>query len=237
MGKGGYITQVPLTVPGLVTWLDADDPSGNGTQPANSSAIATWVDKSGNGYSPTQATGANQPLFTLNRLGGKPGVVFDGVNDSLAKTSYYNLKQMTIFVVGNINTQSDTFYEVSNGTINTGTSCFYLITDLFSRYTQGTSTLKDVVKTNGLPFGPSIVTNYYDGSNLYSYVNAQLTGSVASTVNTNTLNKLNVGCLASNNFFMDGFINELLIYSIPLSGTEITKVTRYLANKWGISIS
>lgn len=231
-------TVFPLTVPGLVTWLDADDPSGNGTQPANSSAIATWVDKSGNGYSPTQATGANQPLFTLNQSGGKPGIVFDGVNDFLAKTSYYNLKQMTIFVVGKINTQSDTFYEVSNGTINTGTSCFYLTgSNLFSRYIQGTSTLKDVVKTTGLPFGPSIVTNYYDGSNLYSYVNAVLTGSAPSTVNTNTLNKLNVGSLASNNFFMDGFINELLIYSIPLSETELTKVTRYLANKWGIAIS
>ena len=44
--------------------------------------VSTWTDRSGNGYSPTQATAVNKPTFKISQQGGNPTIRFDG-GDSL----------------------------------------------------------------------------------------------------------------------------------------------------------
>jgi len=53
---------------------------------ANSTAVSTWPDRSGNGHDATQSTGANQPTFLTAQQGGNGGVSFDGSNDTLLGT-------------------------------------------------------------------------------------------------------------------------------------------------------
>jgi len=78
---------IPWTPAQLSTalWLDAADAS---TITLNGSTVSEWMDKSGNARHATQATAANQPTYTLNGLGGKPVLTFDGVNDFLSTPSF-----------------------------------------------------------------------------------------------------------------------------------------------------
>lgn len=54
----------------------------------NGGAIADWPDSSGSSNDPTQATGANQPLYETNQINGRDVVRFDGSNDYLLKSSF-----------------------------------------------------------------------------------------------------------------------------------------------------
>ena len=45
---------VPSQIPNLGLWLDASDVNANGSQPADNTAVTTWVDKSSNGFNATQ---------------------------------------------------------------------------------------------------------------------------------------------------------------------------------------
>ena len=69
-----FFTQVP----GCVLYLDARDPSNNGTQPSNNASIAEWYDKSGNGNNLSHATGAKQPTFISSHFNGQSALYFDG---------------------------------------------------------------------------------------------------------------------------------------------------------------
>lgn len=64
----------PRTIGSLALWLDASD------QPA----AGTWLDKSGNGRNSSQLATNNQPELTLNTIGSRPALSFDGINDCLS---------------------------------------------------------------------------------------------------------------------------------------------------------
>ena len=53
--------------------------------------VTTWYDQSGNGRNATQTTAGNQPRLLVNGVlqtqGGKPAILFDGVDDRLATAS------------------------------------------------------------------------------------------------------------------------------------------------------
>lgn len=63
----------PLTVPGLILWLDADDSSTT----ANLASTGTWLEKSGNNNHPTQVTPLLRPSVVTNALNGKSVVRFN----------------------------------------------------------------------------------------------------------------------------------------------------------------
>lgn len=73
--QSGIVT--PLDFSPLL-WLDATDPAGNGILPTTGSSLASWVDKSGNGNTFTQGTGALQPIFNTNVQNGLPAVAWNG---------------------------------------------------------------------------------------------------------------------------------------------------------------
>jgi hypothetical protein len=64
----------PRTIGGLALWLDASD------QPS----AGAWLDKSGNARNASQLATNNQPELALDIQGGRPGIFFDGINDSLS---------------------------------------------------------------------------------------------------------------------------------------------------------
>lgn len=64
----------PRTIGNLALWLDASD----------APAIGTWLDRSGNARNASQLATNNQPTLTVNALAGRPALLFDGINDSLA---------------------------------------------------------------------------------------------------------------------------------------------------------
>jgi hypothetical protein len=60
-------------------WLDAADLSTI----TIATGVSEWRDKSGNGSHATQATAANQPVYSQTGFFGLPGITFDGADDQL----------------------------------------------------------------------------------------------------------------------------------------------------------
>lgn len=66
----------PRTIGGLALWLDA----------ADAPAAGAWRDKSGFGRNASQLATNNQPAF--GTIAGRPALLFDGINDTLALPAF-----------------------------------------------------------------------------------------------------------------------------------------------------
>lgn len=79
----------PNSISGLKLWLKADSgPVKNGGgSPSDGDSVTTWTDKSAIGNSVSQGTVANMPLYKTGIQNGLPGILFDGSNDTMTKTS------------------------------------------------------------------------------------------------------------------------------------------------------
>lgn len=64
----------------LILWLEASDPSNDGTEVAGT--YQTWVNKTGSTLDPTQGTAANRPALVLAAQNDLPCMRFDGTNDT-----------------------------------------------------------------------------------------------------------------------------------------------------------
>ena len=96
----------PRTIGTLALWLDASD------QPA----AGTWLDKSGNSRNASQLATNNQPELALNVQAGRPGLLFDGINDCLS-IPVISLSAWHAFAVVNPNVASQkTVLHVTAGT-------------------------------------------------------------------------------------------------------------------------
>lgn len=82
--RGGASAITPATILGsaLLAWFRAD----LGIT-LNGSNVSAWADQSGNGHHLIQNTATNQPAFEAAGLGGKPSVLFDGVDNYLVSAA------------------------------------------------------------------------------------------------------------------------------------------------------
>lgn len=241
MSLGSYQTQFPKIYPGLVLWLDANDPAGNNTQPANASAVATWVDKSGNGRNFTQATGTSQPTYRLNIQGGKPVLRFDGTDDFLSNTSVYTLpsSDCTIFMV--LTSAATSVRALSFSTSGSGGRGYLVPTNSNTAYgfNIGTSAGGSAAVDSGTLTNFNIVTCYRSGNTLSANLN---NGTETTATNTNVpitdLGKITLGASDTGaSLYLNGDVAELMIFSSKLSSSAIVNINRDLSNKWGIAIS
>ena len=67
----------------LLAWYDATDTPTILPPLGGLPAVSYWTDKSGLGNDLEETVGANQPQYNTTAMNGKPGVVFDGSNDTL----------------------------------------------------------------------------------------------------------------------------------------------------------
>jgi hypothetical protein len=234
----------PRQVGGLRLWLDATDPAGNGTQPANASSVSSWVDKSGNGNTVTQATGANQPTYRTNVLNGKPVVRFDGVNDLMGKSSASSLgTTVTMFVVGTTNGNASTrgtFFDYSTGAAtNTGANIVQRDAgpDMTVGFFDGTL---DQFSSGAiaLPY-TAVMYCYNTGSDGFLFLNGTqaatgATGNISGAPNAYTIGSLFNGVAS---WFLNGDVAEVIFYNGNISTAQKLLVNRYLGNKWGIAVA
>ena len=88
----------------LALWLDADDAS---TITLNGSTVSEWRDKSGNGRHASQATVANQPIYSPSRINGRPAVFSDGIDDLMIFSTAIIPNDFTIITVSQANSNSN----------------------------------------------------------------------------------------------------------------------------------
>jgi len=221
--KKWFLQAQPTIVKGLQVWLDAADPSGNGSRPTPGTAITTWADKSGNGYN---ATHANSPIYT------PLGIQFNGSNQYYSTTYPSSRNTETIFVVFRTNATGN-----------------FALVDTDS--SGGRSFLSGVITQVGPSLAKSAIAWLVDGSTVIStgttyvatcsysssginiYVNGNLSGSSATATTFNAGNTW-IGAGFNNSFFMNGYISEVLIYSNALTTSERQGIETYLTQKWSV---
>jgi hypothetical protein len=68
----------------LALWLDAEDTA---SITLNGSNVSQWSDKSGRNTHAVQAAASSQPSYSASSFFGKPGLTFDGTDDTLIITT------------------------------------------------------------------------------------------------------------------------------------------------------
>jgi hypothetical protein len=224
---------------GLILWFDALDPNNTGVQPANSSNITIWKDKSGLGSDAT----ANTPIvYNSTGMNGKPALTFT-LTQWLLGNTINNTPNMTIFSVCSINPSSiDSARLISLGTNgvndydNNSSVGFLRINGTgLAGYRNGAYTHSDPANYNT----PYLFESWFDGVNNYSTVQQGNGTSIVSNVSSGNFGIQNfviANNLTNNNVnrALNGFISEVIVYKTTLTTVQRQVVEGYLSWKWGI---
>jgi len=235
------------SIPGLQLWLDANDPSGNGSVPTNGSIITTWVDKSVNGYN---ATGAGSPPVITNSQNSLPGIrVANTAADNPARVYYSS--------------------PIPAGTLINGLSVFMVYKSvnsvrsdsLFSRSFVGSSFANPVeIQDTFLIVGPNGAVHYtstfYNTNTSMLFLNVnQINSTVARYTNGTSISVplrgvgsppwtasdlgtfFYLGTRANLGTAIDAIYYEVLVFNTNLTNSQRQQVEGYLAWKWGLQAS
>jgi hypothetical protein len=235
--RGGFL---PTDIAGLQLWLDFSDAStlfvDAGITPvsADGQAIYQANDKSGNGKNLTQATAGKRPLY---KTGIKNflscGQFIRANNTELNNTIFSQSQPMTIFAVGKYNNIEG--YQALFDSYNNVQSILYI------RYISGTSDYYNVAFGEVFPLYPSnnnfnfnLHTVIVNGASSLYQINDGT--EQLKNIGANGFSGITVGDVrpAYNDYNMDGYYSELILYSGLLSAENITSIKIYLNNKWAI---
>ena len=219
-------------------WLAADD-----IAQSDGTAVATWLDKSGNGRNATQAIGASQPIVKTGVLNGRNVVRFDGVNDYLRSPSFALGSTPSVFVVAKQTTGKAGYTRVLGGFpdvyLYCGTDASELIATFYGNGTSWGTVLAQSATTWMGDF--KIVSSINNGTD------SQFINGVASTPRLNAMSSFTGEIVVGGGYFssgawqtdqiLGGDIAEIIIIPSPLATADRQRVERYLAAKWLPSIT
>jgi hypothetical protein len=238
LANNQYFT--PKHLPNLKVWLDATDVNANSTNPADNTAISAWVDKSGNGNSGAQATGANQPFFRTSGINSKPAIqftgspVFMGVKDS-ATIGIQNSPFEMYFIAKTSNAGAsfliscaDGYWEIdyNPGTPNNGLGFL----NPFASIAVGVGTASQYTDGNAHILG----ARSQSGAGNPSYARADSVDGTPTNGGLQNQNKaVYIGMRHNSSFYFNGYIGEIIIVNTQLTTNQRTVLENYLKNKWG----
>jgi len=230
------VSRYPSDFADLAVWLRAD--SGV-TFDIPTKRVSAWADGSGNSNDVAQSTKANQPL--RNGYGGvndKAYIEFDGTNDSFVSNGNSPIgEDFTIFEVSKIDGATNALFGYERAGISiylglTGNEFYASVSDGLSAIT--TKTLVDNRFTNHIGIlkkhNKRIDLEYYDSSS--SITTTDNDAAFDNTFSFNTA-QFDIGSLNASQF-LNGQLQEVIIYNRALSTTEIADVRGYLNLKYKI---
>jgi hypothetical protein len=223
----------PRTLSGLSAWYDA---SVTSSVTLTGGFVSQWNDLSGNGINLSQSTEANRPgTATVN---GRQAIDFDGSNDNLNNTT--EVTPGTVFNVHIIDTAAgQSVYGVQSGSGATVRSSSLIFSSLGEYRSQSIASGFNAGFSGGSrTANPRISVHTFSGAAVAGRLDGAGFGGTTTTTGTNVngvwLGTRNIGGVLS--LPMDGKICEHLIYNRVLSADEISRVERYLAAKWGVTL-
>jgi hypothetical protein len=235
-GTGGSFT--PASVSGLVLWLDANDPSNTGVQPADGSPLDNWVDRSFLAYT-ASATGAERPTYVANSQNGLPTLSFDGTQQAMSIASFTTNAKSSIFFAAKNPTNADgvMFMEMSpDAGANDGFWIFttngYHVRNIGSSAgtSAGSAWMGSAFALFDCTFGSEGVPNLLLDKNGVNLSTANGSGIINGSITTS----LNIAARNIGGFFFPGTIGEILIYNRGVSNAEKAELLDYLGTKWGV---
>jgi len=242
----------PRRIAGLVGWWDSTD---NATI-ATDTGVTSWSDKSGNGYTLTQGTGANQP--TVSSIGGRQAFLFNGSAQFLSSSNAglsgvgtstgANVPNLTCFYACQIsaahlgiavawgsNTSDAPFHGPIHPT-NVGGSVWrtsYRSNDSGTTFVNSTATYATAT--------PLVIATAQNNSAIVGRVSGTevLSPAPLGAIGPTTTSRFAVGALLRNSaaVFFNGRIGDVVVYNRVLSASEITRVERWLAGKFAVTLT
>ena len=234
------------TVPGLQLWLDGADPSGNGVVPSDGTSIATWIDKSGNGYN---ATAAGTNTYVTSSLNGLPGIQFS----SNQSTDYFSStippstfqSGISMFIVFQASDSNDPQYcspiarvGLTGGVDIQGSNVTVLNSPPTTDTVTYTTSLLPSSLVSPVIYSVSISPLLFGTlCNGVSYpVTSSTSGPSGGEYNVATFDSTSstiyIGTDGSNGY-LNGIVYEVIVYT-TLSTEQRQKIEGYLAHKWGL---
>ncbi len=216
---------VPLTIDGLVLWLDGSDAD---TITESSGLISEVTDKSANDKNGT-ASADVRPTLVSSVQNGRSVMRFDGADDYLNINS--SVVYRTIFVVAKSDDASFSNYpgivgdytgtSPSNGHIVNGVDGTTKIASATSNYTSAYRNGTSIAGSSGHDFSP--LNEFWIGS-------FELSSSITNTTSA-------IGMINGGGRYWDGDIAEIIAYNVALDNTDRALVEAYLSTKWGIEVA
>ena len=218
----------PKSISGLYAWYDAADASTI----TQGTGVSAWADKSGNGRTCSQATGANQPAYVLGGQNGKNVIDFASASKNMTTNgTAWSLTDNTMF-------WSFQFPDTAASAASWQLFDFNTVRELV--FGNTTSELRIGVTTTAIV---PVSRRWYILSVQWLGIPTifRLNQSAGTTLTANA--SFTSG--ASSQMYMGfnggatgirGYIGECITYSTALSATQVTTVNNYLAKKWGATI-
>jgi hypothetical protein len=231
------VSSYPSDFTDLAVWLRADS---RVTFNIPTKRVSLWSDGSGNGNNMAQATSSKQPLrYGYDGQNDKSYFSFDGINDLMTSSNNSPITtDFTIFEVSRIDSVSNSVFGWNNGaaSISIGTDANGYVSTTVNDGVTSISTNTAVVNTLSSHIGvlkkhnKRIDLEYYDSSN--SIATTDNDAAFDNTFSFNTA-QFDIGSLNASQF-LNGQLQEVIIYNRALSATEIADVRGYLNLKYKI---
>jgi len=193
-----------------------------GTGATDTCFVRRWYDQSGNNKTAVQETNANQPQILTNgvvvRNDGNVAINFNNTTNVLVIANSDTLSSTFYFMVTKLRASSGFSYIFSNATTFSNTRH-----SLAKQQSSGADANKRYVWNGAAAFldgvnslNTELASLYYPSTNPYVelWVNsASQTFSTTPSVALTATGQINLGVLAGNINFMDGWFNEFIIYN------------------------
>lgn len=235
----------------LVAQWSADSLPTQATNPVgtDNGNVVSWVDII-NGYTASQATGANQPKFRTAALGGKPGVQFSGttyLNGLMAglKTVIDGKTYSVLILADKIAVRSNA--SMFGNSAGGNSFCFQANGTKVGRLNAG-----GTLDIRG-PYTDTVtpITCGYTSANFKVYPNQTGTGlerqylngtCIASTAAAGPLTSsasgaFGIGCISDlNTFPFQGYLYEILVWDRQLTEDEMMQAEIWVRNKYSLAL-
>ena len=231
------VSNYPSDFADLAVWLRADS---RVTFDIPTKRVSDWGDGSGNGNNMAQATSSKQPLrYGYDGQNDKSYFSFDGINDFMTSSNNSPITtDFTIFEVSRIDAVSNNVFGWNDGaaSISIGTDASGYMSTTVNDGVTSLSTNTSVVNTLSSHIGvlkkhnKRIDLEYYDSANTITTTDNDSGFNHSFEFNTATFD---IGSLNTSNF-LNGQLQEVIIYNRALSTTEIADVRGYLNLKYKI---
>jgi len=225
--------------------------------PTSGDTFNQWEDSSASAHNANPIGGGSGPApeWWSNVQNGLGGVYFNGTTDGLSVNPLTDLQgisgQTLVIVVRSLNPTADSQYIQGGEDGNTG------LNSLFIRQSGGTYNIAEAggfALSGGQPVdeNPHILSVVYSGtgSNDAERLKFRIDGveqglAFTSPVDTQTSPLTTYAFMGvsyttqvsgNEQYFYNGFIFDVLVYSRALPPSELNSVETYLSNKWAITI-
>lgn len=257
----------PWRIPNLFAWWSADVPSsmfqasaGTTAVAANNDPVGYWADLL-NGYTLTQSTNNNRPLWLSAGINSLPALSFDGVNDYFSASSgsvlnaarsvsgFTAVAVMSPSYAGNSGGNQSWTIISRNGSAVQGRFHAYMNNTGGGRNTQLTARRLDsdsAVTVFSAGFSSAnenaiaaTVATYSAGTGTFfkngTAVSTQGLTSSGTTADTAS-NSVGIGSLSDGTSPYGGKLAQVLWYQRALSASEILYLSRWLGRIYGVAV-